>query len=418
VSSTIVSSNNVITYTLSLTVTAATATNVQITDPLPAHLVYVSTGAVPAGGTSTYNTSSATLTWNWASLAPGTYSLTYQAQVDSYVTQNTVISNCAQVTASGAPGGSACQPVSMAQIYTVQVGVYNTSGELVKQVWVQELSQPVNTFQLENATISSLNGTTYVEFNGVQIASWNGTNQNGDPVSNGEYYVKVDNINPYGSVTSVSQTVLVSRSIAKVEVDIYNTAGEIVRHLYAYEDDPNNAPMTQVSLSSTFLKTSVAGSNGGSSGSVTIMTPNGASIVWDGRSDSGSLVANGSYMVQVSWTTGSGSAQVITKGIVVQSDNSPVTNGNVWAQPNILKGGVTTTSIQVNSTNSYTLTVRLYDIAGELMARKTVVGPSGANQATLDVSGLASGLYFAVVDLFDASGNFNGHQTTQLVIQR
>ena len=386
--------------------------NVQVTDGLPAHLTYVSAGLVPAGGTLSI-TPPSTLTWNWPSLAPGVYSLTYQAKVDDYVQQGTVLNNCATVNGSGVPGQTACQPVSMAQIYLVRVDVYNSSGELVKQLWVQELSQKISAFQLQNPTITTLGGTTYVIFEGQQIASWDGMNQNGDPVSNGQYFIKVDNIDSLGSVTGVFQMVMVSRSIAKIQVDIYNSAGEIVRHLYAYDNDPNNAPMTQVSFSSAVLKTSVSGSQGGVPGSVTITTPNGASLVWDGRSDSGALVTNGVYMVDVYWTNGNGQT-VISKSILVQSDNSSAITGGVSAWPNILKGGTTTTKIIVNSVTPYTLTVSLYNVAGNLI--KTTQGASGTNQAVLDVRGVASGLYFVTVDLTDANGNKDGRQKTQIAI--
>jgi flagellar hook assembly protein FlgD len=307
--------------------------------------------------------------------------------------------------------------VKMATIYTVKVGVYNESGELVKMIWVQTLSKEVTSIDLSTATITSVNGQMYVEYNGVEIAAWDGTDQSGDLVTNGEYYVKVDNVNPYGAVDSVSKMVTVDRSLAKVEVDVYNEAGEVVRHIYAYVNDPNNAPMDSVNLSSGVIKpTADTTPTAGGTNVVMITTPNGVTVVWDGRGDNGAIVGNGRYEVTVHYTDGKGSEQTITQGITVENGKAPVGNGEVYASPNVLKGGVKATMVKVNSGMSLTVKVRLYDLAGELV--KTVEGSAGANETGLDVTGLSSGLYFVVADLTDTSGRYIGKKTTRIVIQR
>jgi hypothetical protein len=102
-------------------------------------------------------------------------------------------------------------------------------------------------------------------------------------------------------------------------------------------------------------------------GSVAITSTNGMTLIWDGKSDSGAIVTNGHYQVEVHYTDGKGGEQIVTRGLVVQSANSPITNGNVFAGPNILKGGVNSTLIQVYSNTNYTLEARLYNTAGELI---------------------------------------------------
>jgi hypothetical protein len=143
---------------------------------------------------------------------------------------------------------------------------------------------------------------------------------------------------------------------------------------------------------------------------------NGTSLVWNGTSDSGSIVANGHYEIQVQWSNGTGGDEDVSKGILVQRGNSPVANGAVFAKPNILKNGQTMTVVEVNSTMALTLNLHLYNVAGELI--KNVSGQAGAGYTDLNVSGLASGLYFVVVDLTDTNGNFLQRETTQIVIER
>src|ERR1019366_7671889 len=214
--------------------------------------------------------------------------------------------------------------------------------------------QEIKDFNIATSpTITSVHGQVYVVWKGQQIATWDGSNASGDPVSNGKYYIKVDNTDSLGVVTSVSQMVMVSRSIAKITVNIYNEAGEVVRHLYSYADDPSNISLADVQLSSGVIRPSQTGS---SNGTIAITTTNGTTIIWDGKSDSGTSVTNGHYQVEVRFVDGKGGEQVITKGLVVQSDNSPVTNGNVFAGPNIIKGNLNSTWIQVHSDVNYTFT--------------------------------------------------------------
>ena len=411
----IAKSGDTITYTLTLNVTTSGAINVQVTDVLPANLNFVAFGTIPAGGVPIWDPASKTMTFTFATLPVGTYPITYEAQVDSYVQEGTVIRNNAQLTYTGlSVPKTTSVDVTMATTYMVHVGVYNEAGELIKQIWVQQLSQEILSFNIfANPTITSLHGQVFIEYKGAQIATWDGTNASGDPVSNGKYYLKVDNVDSLGVVNSVSQTVTVSRSISKVLINIYNEAGEIVRHLYSYMDDPTTTPLSDFQLSSGVIKPSTAG---GSAGSVAITSSNGLTLVWDGRSDSGAIVTNGRYQVEVHVNDGMGGEQVFTRALVVQSANDPISNGNVMAMPNIISGTTTTTRLIVSSTIPYTLSVQLYDVAGELLQKKT--GGSGSNYLDLDISGLASGLYFAVTDLFNPQGAFAGKQVAQIVVQR
>ena len=359
-----------------------------------------------------------TLTWHWDSLPVGPVTLTYQGKVDSSVQQGTTLTNHAQVTFAGQTAAREAQvSLPLNSLITVKVGVYNESGELVKQVTVTEMSQAVAGFDLSNGTLNSVNGQTYVVVNGVQIAGWDGTNSNGAIVTNGKYYVTVTNTDSLGQTTSVSQVVMVSRSVAQVEVDIYNAAGEIIKHLYSQADDPTDTPMTQVNLSTNFIAPNQGQPTSSStSSSVTITSPNGVTVVWDGTTDQGGIATNGHYVVEVHWTDGKGNQDVISQGIVVQTRNNPVGNGNIYAQPNVLKGGNTATTLWINSTAQYTLNVGLYDVAGELI--KTIQGVPGTNQAALEMSGLSSGLYFAVVEIINSKGGSEGKQVTQLVLER
>jgi len=404
-----------ITYSVKLTVTGSTAQNVQVTDLLPSHLYSITVDPVPAGGTET--TSGSNLTWSWASLPPGTYSLTYHGVVDNSVHVGDVLTNKAQVTYVGqsSPKTSSVS-IPLAELYVVKVGVYNESGELVKQLSVTELSSAVDSLSSSNPTITSLEGSVAVAVNGQQLAAWDGTTQNGMPASNGKYTLQVSSTDPFGVTTTVAEQVTVSRIVAKIQVNIYNEAGEIIKHLYSFVDDPNNMSLSNFQVSSAYIQPTSGTPTPGGNNTLTITGANGVSIVWDGTTDSGTMATSGHYVVEVVMANGNGSQTVISRGIVVQAGHGSGANGVVQVGPNILKGGVTTTTVSINSPLSLTLTIHLYDVAGELI--RTTQGAAGANQATLDASGLASGLYLVVTDLTDANGHLIQKQINKLLIQR
>jgi flagellar hook assembly protein FlgD len=266
---------------------------------------------------------------------------------------------------------------------------------------------------VDTSSITSVNGAVYLEYQGAQIATWNGTNAEGDPVSNGVYYVKIDNVDAYGQVSSVEKVVTVSRAIARVEVNILNEAGEVVRHIYGYVDDPDNLSSVNVDFSTSVLQPTDGAPAPGGANVVHITSSAGMDLQWDGRSDSGAIVTNGQYFIEVHYVDGRGSDTTQTHGIVVQSANEK--GEQVYAMPNVLRDGQTTATIGIESARIYTLRVQLYDVAGELI--KTVTGETGRNGATLDVKGLSSGLYIAVVELRDADGKFAARRITKLVIQ-
>jgi fimbrial isopeptide formation D2 family protein len=108
--------NDILTYTITLTVTGGPVTNVVVTDTLPAVLNLVGFGSTPPGGVTAYNASTRTLSWSFASMATGTYTITYQAQVAGNAQGRSVITNQAQLTyASLAAPKTASVNVAVAQ---------------------------------------------------------------------------------------------------------------------------------------------------------------------------------------------------------------------------------------------------------------------------------------------------------------
>ncbi len=411
-SETTASSGDIITYDISLSVTGSMVTLPMVVDTLPANVTFNSYESDPPG-TTTLPPNGDLLTWNLPKLNPGTYDLFYSVQVNSFVAAGTVLENKAWVTYLDGGPITAVADVTVVGQYTIRVNVYNEAGEVVKTILVTQMSQPIMNIQLAPATITSLEGQVQIYDGSYLIGTWDGTTNNGTPATNGVYHISVDSTDSSGVIQSVTQEAVVSRSIAQVNVDIYNEAGEIVRHLFAYMDDPNNSLITGFNLSASAI---IPGSSSpGTPGQVQITSDLGTLLAtWDGKSDSGTVVTNGIYFVEMSTTNGAGGQSTITKTVTVLQQGSHWAAGTVTAAPNETDADHPTITF-ATGTVGLTLEVKIYDVAGELVAN--INGDREISQAQWTPVKTASGLYIAVVGLTDSNGKWAGQQILKLLVR-
>jgi flagellar hook assembly protein FlgD len=351
-------------------------------------------------------------------LAPGTYTLTYNTQVNSFAQADVPLTNNAQLNYSGGPTKSASVPITVIGNFSIAVNIYNSAGEVVKTIPLKQFSTAITNITLSTTnTITTLQGpgsSINILYDGVVIGTWDGTNNQGQPVGNGTYKVQIDNIASSGTVTSVSQNATVNRSIANVEVDIFNGAGEVVRKLYNVISNPVASNMTNVVLSAGIMKPSTSAPNGNLTSAVSIYVLDSSTpvtLVWDGTNDAASFVTPGEYQVQVHWTDGNGNTTNITKSILVLPSTSP--SGKVLAEPNEIKGTTTFTTFDASGISGAAgLKVRIYTVAGEWI--QTI--PSSSNTVSWTPNGLASGLYIASVEVDNANGGMLVRQNVKVLI--
>ena len=423
VSSSVTSPGTTLLYTLVLNVGGNSPLNMVVTDQLPANLTFVSFGTVPAGTNASYNQATSIMSWQMPSpLALGVYQMTYQATVNNLIAGGITIQNCAVANYTGAAAPiTACANTLTTGQYTVKVGLYNSAGELVVSLPVSQYSQAINSFTLSSGAITAVSGpgsSTTIKYLGIPIDTWNGLDASGNPVLNGEYYVKIDSVGNMGTDTSVTQPIIVNRSVYKVAVKIYNEAGEVVKNLYVYSSNPGTTNTTQLQLSATSFEPTSGTATGNIPNQLTVTLNNGTTVVWDGTGDNGSVVASGQYYIEVTAQDGQGGETILTAHVMVMSDTANAGMGNITARPNLMNP-TTGYSVQFisDSAQSLTLVYRVYDAAGELVKR-SATGAAGANQTDWDASGVASGMYFAVVDAYNNQGGIIGHQNLKIVVVR
>ena len=414
-------SGDTLAYTLAVTVMGNQAPGLLVTDPLPSDVSFVGIGTVTSG-TAAYNAATSILTWTLASpLPPGAYGLNFDAQVRPMEAGGTNIVNRAQLNAPGFPTTlSASVTVLLTGDTTVRVGIYNEAGELVKTVLLQQFSQAVNDFTLSNKTITALTGSEgeiILTSGGVTLGTWDGMDSKGTPVSNGTYLIKLDNIDSFGAVTSITRQAMVSRSPIRISAVVYNEAGEAVRHLYVTQEDASNTSFSGVVLNTSVLQPGK--SNNSTQPSLVQIRVETTSVpltlVWDGTSDSGAYVSNGYYHLVIYWTNGQGGDSTVTRGVMVVGggDEGP---GTVTAKPNPvrLSGGAASATFKVEANEARTLRVKIYTLAGELVAHPE--GGAGTNQASWDASRVASGMYLAEVEVLGLDGKTQGHRMLKVAV--
>jgi len=418
VSETEANAGDVLTYTIAVTVTGPSLTNPVITDVLPANITFQAFGTMPAGTTI----SQSPLQWTLpTTLADGVYDITYQTKVNAFAQANVPLTNNAQLTYSGLLNPmKASVPVTVIGQFSVSVNIYNSAGEVIKTIPIQQFSTAINNIVLSTTnTITTLTGpgnSIQILYNGYVIGIWNGTNNANQPVSNGSYRVQVDNISTSGTVTSVSQTAIVNRDLSSVEVDIYNGAGEIVRKLYNVVDNATSSNMTNVILSTTLLRpnpSNIPSSPTASQLQILVQdTISPVTLTWDGTDNDGTYVTPGQYEIQVHWTNGSGTTTDITRTIMVLP--AAGVSGIAAAIPNVLggKNGTTTTFNANGVLNASSLKVKIYTITGELVQSFV----SGTTTAIWNASGIASGIYIAVLEIENANGGIVNQQRLKILV--
>ncbi len=417
VSETTAKIGDTLTYSIGITVAGLSANNVVVTDILPTGLTFAGYGSAPAGTTT--SPTAPNLKWSLPSpLAVGSYQLTYQAQVNQSV-PGAAVTNNAQLTYSGGATITSSVPVQLSGLDTVVINIYNSAGEVVKTLQTLEISEPVNGITLQPGNqITTLQGpgsTIQIFYNGTLIGTWDGSNNSGNPVTNGTYEIKVGSISNSGVETNVSLSATVNRQLSNITANIYNSAGELIRTLYSVVSDSFNAQMTNVSLSSSAISPG-SGTNG-NSGGLTIIVNTSATpvtLTWDGTNNLSTIVSPGSYTVQLHWDNGQSSTTDISRTVLVVPASG--SNGTVMAEPNVLEPGttLTTTFTATGITNAWTVSAKIYTIAGQLVA--PVAGTPGTATAQWTASGMASGIYFAVVEVQNVNGGVIERQTLKLLV--
>ena len=410
---------------------STTVLNAVLVDNLPpkAQMSYVANSASNGG---VYDPNANTLTWNIPSVPPGasvavTYSI--QAGFESSTSAVTTLVNKACLTFAN---GVVCdsRSVTVTGAYVVHLAIYNQAGELIKDLVTFEAANALTDFTVVNGVITTDSQTAQFFYKNMLIGSWDATNPNGVKVTNGTYMVKVESTDPYGVTTNITQNVSVVIGRNTLDLAVYNEAGEIVKHFSQAEIQnlvagsggsllPADFDVGKVKLSSDTLSpsySSVAGANQ----TITVTLGSGRTFTWDGRGDNGNILTTGTYFIEVKSAMQGKPSEQVVMSIHVQ-DNNASGLADVVLGPNPVKLSQTTVANFYFNNLSAEVTgiaVKIYTVAGELTQTLNNT-PGNLSMIAWDLSqaNLASGTYFAVVEMRGPSGVI-GRKIVPVVIIR
>lgn len=237
---------------------------------------------------------------------------------------------------------------------------------------------------------------------------WAANNAQSQDIEQGSYYIKIEQTDTYGHVTAYIKEVTVVRVEKSITLNIYNSAGELVRTI---KKDNAGTLNNKVELGSP--ETIIIDQFGSP-----VNIKYGANLLeyvtWDGRDSEGKVVQNGTYELQLVMKMEDGltveSAQTVIllrearkylDSLIIQP-NPYVENtgpGYITFRWNFI-GGVSETG---------TALIRVYNVAGELVFRK--IGDLANNTAgiTWDLkkdggTHLARGFYISVLECINTTG--------------
>lgn len=349
------------------------ASGILLWDELPRELEEWNAGGLPA-----------TLALVQGEEATYTYVAKVKGLVGSGPVTNTAVG---QVPGQAPVTGTAA--VTVRGDYTVRIAVYNAAGELIKVLFVGVSSKGLRNFELNREKIEQWGERIELSVEGEVVAGWGGETANGGLVSNGEYYLKVDNIDSFGRVDVVVRGVTVNRPQEYVEVRIYNSAGEMVRQMGVTVAPGTMEREGRVELSRTVFEPSLGEE---------VEIRFGSEVwQWDGRNADGDLVQTGEYYVEVHQYLEDGREVIVTRPLAVMGGAQSL-SVRMYPNPWDRKLADSVRVEVVGAKSDWREEGKVYTVSGELVG--SFEGPgSGTDWVPQRASGgrLASGLYLVVL---------------------
>jgi flagellar hook assembly protein FlgD len=297
----------------------------------------------------------------------------------------------------------------------VSVRVYNEAGEEVAVLTEgMTLEDSVREFEFADGvdSITEARGIIGIVFpetgdRAAVTVVWDGTD-GGQPLANGSYIVKVESVDSSGVLTVATGTASILRAESKVTVRIFNEAGELV---FSRQLAAGSVQQSEVEIQGSVVDPSLPPGVPGSTLNLVLGTLN---LGWSGRDDSGRILANGSYIVEIHIESGQNEI-LFTETVTVLSSWQQAA-GSLQIIPNPASGAAPVEiRIPAGSTGG---TARIYTVSGELVRRIEFAGDSVLWDLT-DRTGsrAASGVYLVLAEFIGSDGHVS-RSLARLVIIR
>jgi flagellar hook assembly protein FlgD len=317
----------------------------------------------------------------------------------------------------------------------LKIEIYNSAGEKVKLVIKTPISAEVNTVEMisNSGLVEVYDPTTgKLEFKlkGLQSPDqlgagadhsisffWDGGSDGDQAITPGMYYVNITTTDTYGHVITTTHELTILKSEEYVRVNIYNSAGELVRRL----EKPN---VNNTSISLGVDDVLLVGKN---ASAVNIEYAAGSSVSWDGLNSQGKLVESGIYEIEVEIKTKSGVQVMATKSVsVLSAGNTGIIEGEkIYPNPFMLTDEFSAPYVTIKwiSAASGKAVIKVYNKTGELVKNIETTISSGLNGIKWDLKtpgghSISSGTYVVVIHVMKDSGEVQTKILKMAVIKK
>ena len=313
------------------------------------------------------------------------------------VTPSATLTATASATRTTSPTASP-SPVPMP--YTIHVRFFNSAGELVRDLYTGAAQIGPTSVTLSDHSLAAGSGTLSLLFSGAlqgmgqsstTALAWDGTNDSGQLVGGGQYYVQIDSKDNFGNAVTLTDSVVVIRAVLTQRLSVFNSAGELV----ALVPLTSTAQTTrfEVPEDSKALELDPVSGLPSSGFPIVLIDGNGKQIQtqWNGLNSQGIPVAAGLYTLELYTEQAGAAPQRLSKQVQVLTAPSLITLGTPFTAPNPYRNGPLSVFFHALPGNEV-IHARLYNAVGELVLDGHAQGSAG--RLDLDRGEkLASGVY-------------------------
>jgi flagellar hook assembly protein FlgD len=289
------------------------------------------------------------------------------------------------------------------------ISAYNEAGELVKVIASSPVSaQFTGAYMMVSGTVVDLfdpsDGALTLSLpnldgpgqnSGTMTFAWNGTTNANQVVAPGNYYIKFSTTDTYGHVDTKIEDIQVLYIQEYVQVNIYNSAGELVRRL---QTPYNGTSVVSLGVDDVLQV-------GKDMTDINIGYAPGGNIEWDGKNNAGEIVSSGTYEMQVVIQTDQGTRIVASKTVVVlnASVSGIITNIKIKPNPIVVTDSASKSVVfQWAASGNGTAVIRIYNQTGELVKTINATLADGVAGITWDLTtsggnDASSGVYICAI---------------------
>lgn len=235
---------------------------------------------------------------------------------------------------------------------------------------------------------------------GGKVFHWDAKNDQGQYVRNGKYFIKIEMKDYYGHTNVITKEIVTVTEDRFLEMRIYNRAGELVK---VVRDDNPATLSVSVDLVPDVIAFTAANPD------AYLYYAPGLSFAWDGTTDRGNLIANGTYELQFVLNRGGGEMYEASKTIIVLTEARDEFLADPVIKPNPFDGEARP-FIEISwagSTGTGDVEISIWNLKGELVRKLNSRVEAGFINWDVNSTGggsAAAGVYVVKIKARNQSG--------------